>query len=128
MRPSGRNEGPMVVVVDESSKSSSCDDGEEREEQVGDHLVANEETIEIPAENDGHVERFGKDGRYPKRERRPPGEWWKNHILPQHGEERANVALLDDHLNLCEALRSEDASKWEAAMQEEYDLLMANGT
>ena len=93
-----------------------------------DHLVANEEAIEIPVENDGRVERFGKDGRYPKRERRPPGEWWKNHILPQHGEERANVALLDDPLNLCEALRSEDASKWEAAMQEEYDSLMANST
>ncbi len=21
------------------------------------------------------------------------GEWWKNHILPQHSEERASVAL-----------------------------------
>ena len=34
--------------MDESSKSSSCDDGEEHEEQVRDHLVANEETIKIP--------------------------------------------------------------------------------
>ena len=45
MRLSGRNEGPMVVVVDESSKSSSCDDGEECEEQVEDHYVANKEVI-----------------------------------------------------------------------------------
>ena len=37
------------------------------------------------------------------------------------------MALLDDPLNLCKALRSKDASKWGAAMQEEYDLLMANG-
>ena len=82
---SGRNEGPTVVVMDESSKSSSCHDGEE---QIGNHLVANEEAIKIPAKNDGHVEKFGKDRRYPKRERHPPGKWWKNHILPQHGEKR----------------------------------------
>jgi len=31
-------------------------------------------------------------------------------------------------LNLCDAMRLEDASKWEAAMQEEYGSLMANGT
>ena len=37
------------------------------------------------------------------------------------------MTLLDDLLDLCEALRSEDASKWKAAMQEEYDLLLANG-
>ena len=36
--------------------------------------------------------------------------------------------ILDDPLKLCEALRSKDTSKWEAAMQEEYDLLMASGT
>ncbi len=42
--------------------------------------------------------------------------------------ERANVACLDDPLNLCDAMRLEDASKWEAAMQEEYGSLMANGT
>ncbi len=52
-----------------------------------------------------------EDCRYPTRERRPLGEWWKNHILPQHNEEHANVACLDGPLNLCEAMRSEDASK-----------------
>lgn len=61
---SGRNEGPTTVVVDKYFKSSSCDDGEEREEQIGDHLVA----IKILAENNNRVERFGKDGRYPKRD------------------------------------------------------------
>ena len=76
-----------------------------------DHLVANEETIEISTKNDGHNERFGKDGRYPKREQLPPGKWWKNHISPEQGEKWTNVILLDDHLNLREALRSEDASK-----------------
>lgn len=57
---------------------------------------------------------------------RPSGEWWKNHIPSQHGDKRANVALLDDHLNLCEALRFKDASKWEDIMQEEYDLLLTS--
>jgi hypothetical protein len=52
----------------------------------------------------------------------------ENHIFPQHERERANVALMDDPLNLCEAMQSEDSSKWETAMQEEYDSLMANGT
>ena len=97
--------------MDESSKSSSCDDSEKYKEQVRDHLVANEEAIKIPAENGGPVERFSKNGRYPKKERCRPGEWWKNHILPQHSEERANMTLLDDLLNLCEMLKSEDASK-----------------
>jgi hypothetical protein len=62
------------------------------------------------------------------RERRPLGEWWKNHILPQQDVEHANVAYLDDPLNLCDAMRLEDASKWEVAMKEEYGSLMANGT
>ena len=79
--PSRRNEGSTMVVVDKSFKSSLCDDGEEREEQVGDHLVANGEVIEIPPENDGHIERFGKDGKYSKRERCMFRKWWKNHIL-----------------------------------------------
>lgn len=26
-----------------------------------------------------------------KKERRSPGGWWKNHILPQYNEERANM-------------------------------------
>ena len=48
-------------------------------------------------------------------------------FVPQHGKEQANVAIWDNSLNLCKALRSEDANKWEAAMQE-YDSLMANST
>ena len=43
MRPSGRNEGPTMVVVNESSKLSLYDDGEECKEQKIDHLVANEQ-------------------------------------------------------------------------------------
>ena len=45
-----------------------CNDGEEREEQVRDHLIPNEEAIEIPTENISHVERFDKNERYPERE------------------------------------------------------------
>ena len=64
---SGRIEGPMVVVVEEFSKLSSCDDSERRKEQVGDHLVANEERIKKETlRNDNHVNRFNENGRYPK--------------------------------------------------------------
>ena len=76
----------MAIVVDKSSKSSTCEDGEERKEQVRDHLVANEEAIENPVENDNRVERFGKDIRYSMREQRLPKKWWKNHSLSQHGK------------------------------------------
>jgi hypothetical protein len=47
MRPSGSNEGPTTVVVDKSSKSSSSDNGEERDKQMGDHLVTNMESSKI---------------------------------------------------------------------------------
>jgi hypothetical protein len=66
--------------------------------------------------------------RYPLRERRPLGDWWMNHVLPQHVDEHANMVMLGDPLSLCEAMRSTDASKWEQAMQEEYESLIANGT
>ena len=66
--------------------------------------------------------------RYPTRERRAIGEWWKNHIFPQVSSEHANVALLDDPLTLCDAMKCGDAMKWEIAMQEEYKSLMDNAT
>ena len=58
---------------------------------------------------------------------KPMGEWWKNHIFPKTGE-HANVAIVHDPTTLAEALESPDASKWEAAMEEEYNSLHANGT
>lgn len=114
---SGKNDHPTMIIVDESSKSSSYDDNKEHGKRVEHYLAVNEEAIEIPVENDGLVKRFGKVGRHPKRERHMPREWWKNHILPQHDEERTNMTCLDDPLNLCEELRSKDASKWKAVMQ-----------
>ena len=124
---SGSNEGSTAVVVNGSSKLSLYENGGERDEQVGNDLVANENWIEILVENDGHVEIFDKDEKYPKRERRLLGKWWKNRILPQYGEEWANVALLDDHFNLYKGVGFKDGNKGEAAMQEKYKLLMANG-
>lgn len=73
MHINGRNEGLTVVVVDESSKSSLIGDIEECEKQVQENFVANKNAIKIPTKKDG-VMRFGKDGRYPKNKRRPPGE------------------------------------------------------
>lgn len=87
LHPSGGNEGPMVVIVDETFKLYSCDDSEEFEDQVGDHLVTIEETITRYAENDRHVERICEDGSCSNREWYAPREWWKNHILFQHCEQ-----------------------------------------
>ena len=39
-----------------------------------------------------------------------------------HGEERANVALVDDLLNLCKAFNSKEASKIKVAMQKQIGL------
>jgi hypothetical protein len=69
-----------------------------------------------------------EESRYSRRVRKPLGEWWKNHILPPRDVERANVAAIAEPHTMSEAIHSQDASKWELAMQEEYDSLMANGT
>ena len=129
MSPSGSNEMPSLVLVDESSKPTPSSDSKEgdskKEEPVDVESITPSPT---PTPSGDEYKGSTQEPQYPRRERRLPGEWWKNHILPQHEVERANVATLEDPLNMCEGMRSEDASKWEAAMQEEYDSLMANGT
>ena len=49
----------------------------------------------------------------------------ESHSTPTQ-QKRANVALLHDHLNLCKTFKFKYASKSKAAVQEKYDLLMAN--
>ena len=124
-----RNKGPTVVVVDKSSKSCLGNDDKQRNEHVRDHLVTNYEAIDIPMENDGHVERFVKykdilrgsdtrmesDGRFTL-------------YTYVHSEEPTNIAFLDDHLYLCEALKSKYASKWKVVMQKKYNSFVANNT
>jgi hypothetical protein len=108
MRPSGRDGGRMMVVMDESSKSPLLDGGGQSmdgNERVGGNGVPIEEPRERVANNDVIIESSDEERRYPTRERRPLGEWWKNHILPQHGEERANVAILEDPLSWNEGVR-----------------------
>ena len=59
----------------------------------------------------------------------PLGEWWKNHIFPKDKDaHHAHLALAQDPTTLGEALKCEDANKWEAAMEDEYHSLLANGT
>jgi hypothetical protein len=64
---------------------------------------------------------------YPKRVHKPSAEWWKNDIFLASDDEPANVALSNGPLTIREALQGEDAVKWEQAMQEEYESLIANG-
>jgi hypothetical protein len=42
---------------------------------VEEYLVVNEEAIKRPTMNDGHIKRFGEDGRFPKREWHLSREW-----------------------------------------------------
>ena len=74
---------------------------------------------------DYRVERFGKVRRCCKSEQNPPRKMVEElYVFPT----RRRMEFLNGPLNLCEALRSENASKWETSMQEEYDFLIANGT
>jgi hypothetical protein len=134
MRPSGRNDTLNVVIVDTSSKSP-CVDNDAEEDPSNEEATQTLGCSSTPSTPSKDASTSGEqegqpweERRYPLRERRPLGEWWKNHILPQQDVERANVACLDDPLNFCDAMCSEDVSKWEAAVQEEYASLMANGT
>ena len=45
---------------------------------------------------------------------------------PQHDIEHANVVSFGEPSNLCKSIRSKDASRGEAVIQEEYDSFMAN--
>ncbi len=117
------------VIVDTSSKSPIVnvgdeDDGEEDGKlEASSSLMTKNGTKEVQVENASSSNR-----RYPERTRKPPGEWWKNHIFPPSDDEHANVALSDGPLTIREAMQGEDAIKWEQAMQEEYESLIANGT
>ena len=84
------------------SKKLTTDDNE----QVRGIGVTIEEACEGLANDDIIVEGLiNKEWRYPTRKRQSLGEWWKNHIWPQHGEDRANVAILECLLSWIEAIR-----------------------
>jgi hypothetical protein len=136
--PSGRS----MEIVDPTSKYSLLDE-ETHEEPHKDKVEAHEDqegasiedatptnTMDVNEVEGGtrNEASTSEERRYPRRERRPLGEWWKSHIPPQQPQEHANIAYVSDPTTLHEALRSSDANKWEMAMKEEYDALMANGT
>ena len=97
--------------MDDSSKSSSCDDDEERANQVEIIWLQMRKQSKFPwrmttvLRESARMEdilrgsgiRLESGGRIT--------------FYPQHGKERANVTLLNDPLNLCKVLRSEDANK-----------------
>ena len=110
MRPSRRNEGPtmVVVVVDKFCKSPLFDGGGQfidDNEKLGGHNVVIEEASEKTTNDDIIAEGFYKKKQYLMKEQRPFANWWKNHILSQHDEERANVAISEDPLSWSEAIR-----------------------
>jgi hypothetical protein len=76
--------------------------------------------------------------RRPKRDVRPPGEWWKvrqpTPAIPDSDseedddEELANVVGTPDPTTYREATNSEQAEKWQDAMLEEHNWHLENGT
>ena len=140
--PSG-SIGQEALEADHSSKSDDDDEKEEdlevktkpseEKEASTTQVEANEDNTitkpsieQAPSPNEGNATLGGS--RYPSRVCKPLGEWWMNHILPPHDVEHANVVMHDSPHTMSEAMQSGDAKKWELAMQEEYDFLMANGT
>lgn len=121
--PSGRN----VDVMDPTSNSSH--DEAMEDEDLLEKRVEEPCTTTLESENVRDNEASpSKEPRYPRRDRRPLGEWWKIHILPQTPQEHANIAHVSDPCTLNEALNSSDARQWEQAMDEEYEAHMLNGT
>ena len=108
MHLSGRNEGPMVVLVDEFSKSMFVDgSGQFLDDnvQVRGNEVAIREAREGPANDNIIVEEFAKEWRYRMREQGPIEEWWKNQILPEHDVEHTNVAIFEGPLSWSKTIR-----------------------
>ena len=130
------------LEVDHSSKSD--DDYEEQyfevktkpseeKEAPTTQVEANEDNTitkpsigQAPSPNEGNATLGGS--RYPSRVRKPLGEWWMNHILPPPDVKHTNVVMHDEPYTVREAMQSSNAKKWELAMQEEYDSLMASST
>jgi hypothetical protein len=121
-KPHDEDDEDMVhkQAMEQSTTSGSLEQPKSKE-VVSNSIEATHSTQEEDQPNE--------EPRYPTRIRKPLGEWWMNHILPQQDEDHhANVAIMDDPKTLRAAIQSHDASKWEAAMLEEYDSLIANGT
>ena len=77
MSPSGSSETPSLVLVDESSKPPPTDDGDDGdlkkvEKPEGEEGGASVAPSSTPTPSNVEDE---QEPRYPRRERRPPGEW-----------------------------------------------------
>ena len=146
MSPSGRSGGP-AQMVGTTPRVHIEDEGDEDEGVEDEDIVEPKKKVASPQakrspppssstspkvqEHDQPLEEQDQpteEPRYSTRNRKPLGDWWMNHILPQQHEDQANVAFLGDPSTLGEVLSCEDASKWELAMQEEYKALIDKGT
>jgi len=96
------NETTTESVQNESTPSSSSEE----------ELVSHDNPSNVPRER-------------PQRQRREwPQDWW----IATKEVEHATVAFLEEPQNIEEALTCENSKKWECAMQEKYNPLMANNT
>jgi hypothetical protein len=118
--------------VDTSSKSPIFNVGDEDEGEKDGKLQVPLSSSFRNGTKEVQVEHaLSNNRRYPERARKPPGEWWKNHIFPPSDDKHAYVTLSDGPSTIREAMQGEDAVKWEQAMPEEYEeyeSLITNGT
>ena len=136
IRPSRRDDviQEINVVVDDISKSKMDevvtsesieeDDNERNGIDEGDNVLTSMREERRYANKREH--QIGPRKSTPKK--RPPGEWWKNHLLPNNDAEQANVVVFDEPQTIKEALSCANASKWEQALHDEYNSLIANDT
>ena len=152
--PSGRNEDSDHVVdsFPKLDQDEGIEDDLEDDEEQGEDLKDGKKHEEAPSVLRGSLkaskakevapkppqlapstqeeDQTLQESRYPSRVCKSLGEWWKNHILPNSApnvEKYANVAFTKESQTICKVVQSVHASKWEAAMQKEYESLMAKG-
>jgi hypothetical protein len=155
LRPSGSNVDKGMLILDTPPTSIDGEDDSDSEDQPlvdGDsgtnehadfegasasqgeplkpkHGVKKMNEKRVPTSTQVEGSQFVGGMRRSTRVSQPLGEWWKNRILPkERGSDHANVALTHEPTTLGEALKCDDASKWEAAMEDKYHSHLANGT
>jgi hypothetical protein len=115
------DEGRLVVAADTAQPTASPAGG--TAPAATEQEIAQDDSEE---EEDAASVQTQQASRYPERERHKPSEWWRGAGAP-----KANLATIGDikePATLEEALSSEHANEWRAAMDEEMASLHANKT
>jgi transposase InsO family protein len=122
---SDKTSGAQDAEIEEASNagynaSETSEDTEETGTEDPQHVE--EDPVEHPMTGDSQESAEGQ--RYPKRNRRPPQEWWEPSIQPQLN---AVAALSDEPRTYREAMSRQDADLWQQAVNAEFKSLHEMG-